>query len=89
MQCPVSGSEQNCQYHYRLGDGMLLLEYWSALYVKDMGVIECIPRKAATMIRGLKHLFCVESLRKLGLFSQKKKAVGRPYCSLSINKGSE
>ena len=53
------------------------LEYhvhkWSPLYRRDMYLLEHIQRRVTNMIHGMEHLSYGDRLRKLGLFSLKKK----------------
>ena len=45
---------------------------WSPHYRRDMGLLECIQRRATNMLQGMEHLSYVYRLRELGLFSLEK-----------------
>jgi len=45
------------------------------------------PEEATAMIRGREHLCCEERLRAAFLQPGEEKALGRPYCSLSVFEG--
>ena len=49
------------------------IQVWGPQIKKDKELLEQIQRRAMKMIKGLKHLSYEERLRKLGLFSLKKK----------------
>ena len=48
------------------------MQIWSPQHRKDVELLEQVQRRATKMIRRMKHLFCEERLRKLGLFSLEK-----------------
>lgn len=67
---------------------MYCIQLWGSQYRKHMELVEHIQRKITKRIRGLEH-FYEERLSGLELFSLEKRGVmGRPYCDLSILKGS-
>lgn len=47
-------------------------EFWARQYRKDEELLERVQHRATKMIKGLKHLFYGERLRKLGRFSPEK-----------------
>ena len=49
------------------------IQMWSPQYRRDVGLLECVQRSAATMIQGMEQLPSEDSLRELGLFSLKKR----------------
>jgi len=46
---------------------------WSPQYKRDIGLLECIQRRATKMIHGLEHLSYEDRLRTLGLFILQKR----------------
>lgn len=49
------------------------VHFWASQFNKDMELLEKVQRRAAMMVRGLKHLSSYEErLRQLDLFSLKK-----------------
>ncbi|KAK4826123.1 LOW QUALITY PROTEIN: hypothetical protein QYF61_005275 [Mycteria americana] len=51
----------------------VILPLYSALYKRDMDILERLQQKATTMMKGLEHLSYEERLRELGLFSLEKR----------------
>ena len=45
------------------------LQMWSPQYRTDVGLLECVQRKAVKIIHRMKHLSNKDRLRELGLFS--------------------
>jgi len=52
----------------------------------DVDLLEYAQRRATKMIQGMKHLFCEDRPRELGLFCLEN-SPGRPESSLLISKG--
>ena len=65
------------------------VQLWSPQYKKDMDLLEQVQRRTMKMIRGLERLFSEERLGRVGIVQPGEgRAVGRPYCGLSVPKGS-
>jgi len=46
---------------------------WSSQYRRDVGLLECIRRRASKMIQGMEYLSYKDRLRELGPFSPEKR----------------
>ena len=61
----------------------------SSAQLMDKDLLEQDQRKAIKMIRGMEHLSCEERLGEFGVVQHgEEKVSGRPYCRLSVLKGS-
>ncbi|KAK4822133.1 LOW QUALITY PROTEIN: hypothetical protein QYF61_010256 [Mycteria americana] len=63
------------------------IQLWSPQHRKDMDLLEQVQRRATKTIRGMEHLSYEERLRVVVVQPGEEKALGRPYCSLSVLKG--
>ncbi|KAK4821984.1 hypothetical protein QYF61_006232 [Mycteria americana] len=63
------------------------IQLWSPQHRKDMDLLEQVQRRATKMSRGMEHLSYEERLRAGVVQPGEEKALGRPYCGLSVLKG--
>ena len=59
-----------CHHPYHLES---CVQMWSPQCRRDMDLLECIQRRATKMIQEMEHLSYEDRLKKLGLFSLKKR----------------
>ncbi|KAK4819590.1 hypothetical protein QYF61_008267 [Mycteria americana] len=77
-QCVLAAQKANCilgciKSSVASRSREVILPFYSALYRKDMDLLEQIQRRATKMIRGMEHLSYEDRLRELGLFSLEKR----------------
>lgn len=54
---------------------------WALLYKKGIELLECVQRRAVELVKGLESKTYKEKVKKLGLFSLKRRLTERSHHS--------